>query len=197
MGVNCCLTLPGRTKHEDVLNALAALAGNTCELKHHRDYSTYEWTTEAIKVQPSSFSPEYVYLDFPCFNDPHGFPMHEGQYSFEHDDEDGSNRFLYVKSTCWWIATCFRLAQMFGGSVVPNDCDGKVVYEVAYRFSGAAVVAYKFRTEHVLDVNGRWHAMQELTYRAEPLSLAELKLAERYASYPVKPEDWAKFEAFL
>jgi hypothetical protein len=189
MGVNANLSLPPKTHVEDVLDALAALAGNKAEDVPHFNYGqrwlSCEWPKAAkVRARPSgSGSPEYTYLHFACHNDPLGFQAHEGQYSFEHETKPGW-RNLYVSSTAFWIAACARLAEMFGGELVAQDCDDEVVLTVPRSVSGIAALE---RTFPHPDQRGDelFCARQQMCHKAEPLTETELRKADKLAAYKV------------
>ena len=81
MGVNANLSLPPETKAEDVMNALAALAGNKavdipCSNSNGRKmWISCQWPKVAKVHARTSGSNwlEFAYLGFACHNDPLGF----------------------------------------------------------------------------------------------------------------------------
>jgi hypothetical protein len=189
MGVNANLSLPPETHVEDVLDALAALAGNKAKDVPHFNqgerWLTFEWPKAAkVEARTSGYgSPEYVYLGFTCGNDPLGFEAHEGQYCFEHETKPGW-RNLYVSSTAWWIAACARLAEMFGGELAPQDTTDRVVLMVPRSASGIGACERAFPHPDQRG-NELFLARQQMCHKAEPLTEAELRKADKLAAYKV------------
>lgn len=198
MGVNSYWYCQPETRCDDVLNALAALAGNESmevrrTLPYDRSYTCREWVNvkgckPRFRKSNSNDSPEYAFMEFPCFTDPFysDGAVHEGMWCFETAGERQGMKHLYVSSTAWWVAACCRLAQMFGGEVIATDYDDVVVYAVDRADSGIAAIERAYMADDPTLGNEGWYARQSMTFGAEPITEAELKQANYFASYRLK-----------
>ena len=166
MGVNTGIRLPENVRVRDVAEIIGALLG--CEMKRMNFSNNDGWAAHVDHVKVATTSvPEMVEIivDGPD-------KLRTIVWTYHWEPEKGG-RLLYPSATARAIAVGRKLVDFFGGSVVYNDCDGKINYHRPK----------KSDKENRPSDGAPWYAMQNRKMAIVPLTDADIRKWDKYAAY--------------
>jgi hypothetical protein len=176
MSVDCIIKLPMDVRIRDVAEAVGLLAGLKAKEKPMESGDrawTFRWV-EGVKVNPTSVpTMAEIFIEAPKGEKQvDGNANHFTYYHFENPD---GRREIAPRSTAFWIAVGKRLVKFFGGKLDYQDCDGG-----AFNY-----FAPKPRKSNSPEDGKPWEGFKRALYSIKPLTMAELKAAQKHAAY-----DW-------
>jgi hypothetical protein len=180
MGVDTCIYLEGDVKVQDVAEVIGIFAGLKPYRYDHDDAWGNKdcwWTkVDGVEVKAGIVSCAEIIITAP-----EGETLVDGEeshwvlYHFEPSDKESYMRLVMPRSTPFWIAVGKKLVKFFGGKMDYNDCDEK---RVDYR-------AKKPRRVNCPQDGKEWEDFQTEMLNLKPVTVADLKAAQKYAAYEV------------
>jgi len=189
MSVDCNAYLPVTTEPSDIADAIAILLGAKVTMEPLDNYSDSVYAkVGGVEVDPSTMTFAYATLSINAALQRKAYELARGAGVVDADpsaslglapslglDVDRRAPALYVHlgSGPVRVAIAVRLAQFFGGSVVPQD-SGAGKYE-------GKVLRFKRRAPRRAQSGKGWTAYQMALAALRPLSLADIKSYRKYA----------------
>ena len=173
MGANAYIYLPTYIQIKDVASLLGAFAGLKPVKRFFHDDKAEGWYTLVPGVKAvagyAAKKADIVWEDGNLLK-----PTGDASYYFESENRRRGDKTLYVTSTSWWIAAGVRLLDLFGGELIPNDCDPE---------KGRIKKPWK-SMKIVCPKNGAdWYALQEKILTAPAITMEEILPYENLAAY--------------
>lgn len=178
MGVDTVVRLPANVRVSDVADVIAIVSGKPVA-KISLGSGVDSWAAEVAGVRVSGLPtmPQcaYIHIDGPLPE--HIQNYRDGQDGLRvlyHFETENGERLLMRRSTAFWIAVGRRLVQFFGGTQDYQDCDAR---DVNYRKPP------KSDRDNNPSDGKPWSDFQQRKLALKPLTLAELKSADKLAAY--------------
>jgi hypothetical protein len=180
MGVNSNIYLPGDVRVRDVGKVIGVLAGfkkRKIKLRHLSNDNSWYVDVEDVQIITHENVPSMCTIRLKGDIMIDGEDCHHTTYHFESDR--GTDRFLYPIASPFWIAIGKRLCKFFGGKIDYADCD-----------KGGINATWKSPRKNNSPDDGRpWQKFQEEIFNLEPITMKELKWANKWAAYKLDDID--------